>query len=280
VVAPYPALEETIHWLQEGCRAAADHGLAPTICAPETFQELGRSNSTLDGQYQGLACSSAGAQLGVQAPCRPDLPSSSLDRIIALDDLEEFGAEVADVGYQTFAAAEYMEALVQGLTAAGTGALRLNGTGAAVGLLTAANTVASSAAGLFAATYELFRLASVSRSWQAIINQRFDAEDRTRLEGAAAGSSSTGAGTGLALPGGGAPGPGTESPEAASLTQDQPQPVAAPVSATPAGIRADLPADPPAEPVASAATRAQPGFLRDLLSVLWTGSWDPPERDL
>lgn len=241
--APSSAMQETVQWLQEGCAVAARHGLAPDSCGPETFQDLSRSNGTLGGLYLGLSCTSSGAQLGVQAPCRPDLQASSLDRSDALAVLEAFGAEVADVAYETFALSEYLAAGVQGLTGAATAALRLNNTGAAVALFTAANTLSASAAGLFAATYELFQLGSVCRSWQALVNQHFNDEDRAKLD-RPAGSSSTGTA---------ATGAGTASPAPEDLPELEP-------------VSVPLP-EPPDGTMASPATRPRPASLRDLLDL-------------
>jgi len=255
LASPFPAMQEALQWLEEGCALAARQGLRLPVCAPEAIQEFHQQNMTMGSAYRGLACLSAG--VGVPGPCERGQAASSLDRSNAYAYLGEFAGEMGDTGYLAFIGGDSLGAAGEGLAAAGTAALLAGNATAATGLLTASNSLAVGGNVLFAVGYEFFRMAAVARSWLTRVTLEFNAERQAELDRAPAGPAdlSTGAGPALAA--------GTAAPPIGSAASTPPAPAGGAIPpatleavATPVASASALEAA--ATPVASAAARPQP----------------------
>ena len=258
LASPAPALVDVLQWVEEGCRVAAQRGLALPVCAPETILDLRGQNATLHQSYQSLACSSAGTLLGFQEPCETESSPAGQDLSIAATYLEEYEAEMEDGAFPAFTAGAFLDAGAEGLLAAGDAARQTgNATGAAI-FYAASNTLFMAGNGLYSSGYEFYRLAAVGRAWQTLLTLDSNAVARARLDQAyardqAARGSSSGSG-GAAAP----------EPEPKPEPEPEPGPMVGPLGG--GGARGGgRGVDEAVAPAASPAARARPGLLWDLL---------------
>jgi hypothetical protein len=183
LAASTSALNEALQLITSGCALAARRGVVPSVCNPASLGEFQGRNSTLGDIFnQGTPCLAFGALAGVQGPCPRAPLADSRTRSDTFATFGELQAGISEAAADAFGFGNAFYTASEATVLAANADTLLGAADAARGGFVAAETFSSIGNGLFSAGYELYRIASVVRGWQAAVNLAFNAESRAQLD--------------------------------------------------------------------------------------------------
>jgi len=264
LASPEGAMADALEKMAEGCALAARQALALPVCSEATLEDFGARNSTLSNLYRrSIYCLAGGLLEGRGAPC-PSAPlADARHRSDTFTLLDEYYGEVGAASAAAGGFGDGAISAARSLTAAGNAASHAGNQAGGAALYAASSGLIALGTAVFADSFELQRIAALSRRWRAEATKAFNRETRSELTVKAHREPAAGRGssTGSEVPG---------APESSSSGQPEgPDDLPGAVAPAAPSAHSTAPAAPPSSTGSTASSPVSSTGERGL--VTWTG---------